>query len=200
MILTISGNPGSGKTTVAKLLSERLKLKHYYMGGIRRQIAKDRGMTIEEFNKLGETDPSTDKIVDDYLVKLGKTEDNFIAEGRTAAHFIPDSIKIFVDVDLRVGAERILKDLTEKGQKSVRNETSAVTVEGQMKLLKERNASDAERYKKYYGIDIADKKMYDLWLDTSDMSPEQVYEKIASFVRSYRVSKDNQKPKSKPKV
>ncbi len=183
MIITISGHPGSGKTTVAKMLIDSLKLKHYYMGGIRRQIAKERGMTIEEFNKLGETDPSTDKVVDDFLVKLGKEEDNFIAEGRTAAYFIPNSIKIFMDVDMRVGAERILKDLTEKGMQGVRNEKIGLGVDDQERLLRERVESDRLRYQKYYGIDITDKSRYDLWVDTSDMTPEQVADKIIAFVK-----------------
>jgi cytidylate kinase len=183
MIITISGTPGSGKTTAANVIAERLKLAHYYMGGIRRKVAKDRGMTIDEFNKLGEKDPSTDKLVDDYLINLGRTEDNFIAEGRTAAHFIPNSIKIFMDVDLKVGAERILKDLTEKGNAGVRNESAAASIDEQARLLKHRLESDRRRYMKYYSFDFLDKKLYDLWLDTSHLTPEQVIEQIVSFVK-----------------
>lgn len=156
------------------------------MGGIRRQIAKEKGMTLEEFNKLGETDPSTDKVVDDRLVEMGKTKDNFIAEGRTAALFIPNSIKLYIDVDSKIGAERVYKDLVEKGQGGVRNETVAGSIEAQEALLKERIASDRKRYLKYYDFDCYDPSKYDFVVDTSDMTPEQVVEKIISFVEQHK--------------
>jgi len=183
MIITISGMPGSGKTTVAKMLAEKLNLKHYYMGAIRRNIAKEKGMTLDELNKISEKDPTSDRMVDDYLVKLGKTEDNFIAEGRTAAHFIPKSVKIFMAVDIRVGADRIMKDMHEKGNAEVRNEKSAKSISEEVLNLKARIASDKLRYKKYYNIDIFDPEMYDMWIDSTDMTPEQVTEKIISFVK-----------------
>jgi len=163
------------------MLAQKLKLKHYYMGGIRRKLAKEKGMTIDDFNKLGEKDPATDKVVDDFLIKLGKTEDDFIAEGRTAAHFIPNSLKIFMDVNLRIGAERILHQL--KSQIHERNEVAAQTLDEEITKLKERMHSDRIRYKKYYAIDIFDKRMYDLWIDTSTMTPEQAVSKILEKIR-----------------
>jgi cytidylate kinase len=184
MIITISGIPGSGKTTVATILSEKLGFKHYYMGGIRRNVAKERGMTVDEFNKLGEKDPSTDRLVDDELVRLGKEEDNFIAEGRTAAYFIPNSIKVFLDVDLRVGAERILKDLMHKKTKEQRNEAEGKNIDEQVVLLNKRTKSDKKRYLKYYKVDMFDKKMYDLWIDTTKLSPQEVVERILEFIEN----------------
>ena len=181
MIITLSGVPGSGKTTAAKMLSEKLKLKHYYMGGIRRKLAKERGMTIDEFNKLGEKDSSTDRVVDDFLIKLGKTEDNFIAEGRTAPFFIPNSFKIFMDVKTEVGAQRILDELTKKQHE--RNERAAQDLKEEVRLLRKRIASDKKRYHTYYGIDIFKPSMYDLWIDTSTLSPEQVVFQILEKIR-----------------
>ncbi len=183
MKVTLSGQAGAGKTTVAKVLAKDLGLKHYYMGAIRRKAAKERGMTLDEFNKLGETDPSTDKMVDDLLVKIGKEEDNFLAEGRTAWHFIPDSIKIFLAVDPKEGARRIYKDQHEKGMMEERNEVAGANIEEAQENLKKRVESDNLRYKKYYGIDVMKKENYDLWLDTTNLTPEEVVEKIESFIK-----------------
>jgi cytidylate kinase len=184
MIITISGMPGSGKTTTAAALAKKFNLKEYYMGNIRREVAKKKGITLNELNMLGETDPSTDKVVDDYLIQLGKTEDNFIAEGRTAYHFIPESIKIFMAVELTTGAERIFNDLKDKENPSNRNEAAGLTIQEQADLLQKRMDSDKLRYKKYYSIDVFNKDNYDLWIDTTDLTKEQVVEKIAEFIKS----------------
>ena len=72
MIITISGMPGSGKSTVARRLSEQLAYKRYYMGAVRRKAARKLGMTLEEFNKKGETDASTDLFVEEYIQKLAR--------------------------------------------------------------------------------------------------------------------------------
>ena len=115
MIITISGMPGSGKTTVAKLLAKRLGYEHYSMGDLRGKMAMERGISIDELNKLGEKESWTDKEADDYQKKLGETEDNFVTDGRTGFHFIPHSRKIFLKVDLRIGAERIKERARELG-------------------------------------------------------------------------------------
>lgn len=114
MIISFSGVPGAGKSTIAKMLAQKLGWPRYYMGGLRRQKAKERGMTLEEYNKLGETDPSTDLEVDRYQEKLGKEKDDFIIEGRTSWYFIPHSLKIYLDVDLNKGSERIYWQLKDK--------------------------------------------------------------------------------------
>ncbi len=180
MIITISGMPGSGKTTVAKLLAGKLGLKHYYMGGIRRDIAAKKGITLNELNRLAEKDPGSDRVVDDYLVKLGREEDGFIAEGRTAAHFIPQSVKVFIAVDIKEGARRIMDDVRVKGNK--RNEEVKDNIDEMAALLNARIVSDTTRYEKYYGIDIFDPDMYDLWIDSTDITPQQVADRVSAYI------------------
>ena len=162
MRITISGRPGSGKSTIAKHLAKKFKLKYYGMGVMRREIAKEKEMSIEEFNKLGEKESWTDTLVDDFQKKLRK-KDNFLADGRLSWHFIPNSIKIFLTVKPRIGAKRILK--------SKRLEEKYKNVNEAVKKIKEREKSDIKRYKKIYGIKNAyNLKNYDIIIDTSDMS------------------------------
>lgn len=186
MIITISGFIGSGKSTVAKILEKKLNLKRYYAGGIRRELAKKKGMTLQEFNKLGETDPSTDKFVDDILVKLGKTEDNLVVEGRTAFYFIPNSIKFFLDVDPKEGARRIFE---EKKHSQDRNEQSTNSVEEELELQNQRIESDRKRYSKYYNFDCYDKKYYDFVIDTTKLTSEQVADKMIELIKINKKSK-----------
>ncbi|MFH1412485.1 MAG: AAA family ATPase [bacterium] len=176
MIITISGLPGSGKSTLTRALAKKLNYPSYSMGDLRRQKAEKRGMSIAEFNKLGETDPSTDSEVDEYQEKLGKTKDNFIIEGRTSWHFIPQSFKIFLIVNPRIGAERILKDI------EGRNEGDGLkTIDDIVLSNQQRVDSDKIRYEKYFQINAYDESNYDYILDTSNLNIEQMIE--AAYAR-----------------
>lgn len=175
MIVTISGKAGSGKSTVAKLLAKRLGYRHYSMGDLRRKMAREKGLSIGELNRLGEKEPFTDREVDEYQERLGRREDNFVVDGRTSFHFIPQSKKIFLDARLEVRARRVFRD--ERSTEKFKN------LEETKKALVERERSDSKRYKKYYGLDCSDLKNYDIIIDTSDIPAEKVVEKILEFLR-----------------
>lgn len=177
MIVSFAGHAGSGKSTIASKLSEKLGWPRYYIGGLRRAKAKEIGLTLEEYNKLGETDPKTDLEVDEYQAELGKQNDNFIIEGRTSWHFIPQSFKIFVAVDEKIGAERILKSLRKDNN---RNETAKniETLEEMIEKNRERRASDELRYHKYFNIDAYNPDNFDFIIDTSDLTPEECFDKV----------------------
>ena len=182
MIISIGGAHGSGKSTIAKMLAKKLNWPRYYMGGIRRETAQKKGMTLAEYNKLGEKDPLTDLEVDNYQKQLGKTQDNFIIEGRTSWYFIPHSFKIYLDVNENIGAERIFSHL--KNKDSNRNEDINLnSVEDVKKSMAKRLKSDKKRYKKYFDIDVYDKKNYDFYLDTSSIKISEVFSQILNTIK-----------------
>ena len=109
MIITISGTAGSGKSTIGKLLAKKLNLKHYSTGDFMRKIAKKRNISLIELSELAEADLSIDQEIDNFSKDLAK-QDNFIIDSRLAYHFIPNSIKIFLDANLGIRAQRISKD------------------------------------------------------------------------------------------
>lgn len=180
MIISFGGTPGAGKSTIAKMIAKELDWPRYYIGGIRRQKASDRGMTLEEYNKLGETDPSTDLEVDEYQKELGEKEDSFIIEGRTSWHFIPHSLKIYLDVDLEEGAKRILKEVQGGNDRNLGEVEGVNDIE---KEIKERMRSDNERYEKYFNIDCYDTENFDIVIDTTNLSEMEVFEKVMEEVR-----------------
>ena len=185
MIISISGAHGSGKSTIAKQLAEKLGWPRYYIGGLRREAAKKRGLTLAEYNKLGETDPTTDQEVDEYQHELGRQQDNFIIEGRTSWYFIPHSLKIYLDVDEATGAKRVYKHLQEKDAGSNRNEDINLNSwQDVLTSLRQRLASDNARYDKYYGIDVYDKNHYDFYLDTANLTKDEVYTAVYNFIKS----------------
>ncbi len=182
MIITIAGAPGSGKSTVAKLLAERLGYEYISVGNVRRKMAEERGMTLEAFNKLGETEEFTDREVDVYQKKLGETKDKLVIEGRTGWYFIPNSYKIFLDVDLKTAAERIFEDI--KNEKRPQ-EKGFATLDEVVESLKKRMKSDSFRYKRYYGqhCDYLNKKNYDLVVDTTKKNPKEIVDYIVKNIK-----------------
>jgi len=174
MIITISGTPGSGKSTMAKKLVERYKLEYYSMGRVMRDIAKKRGIDFLKLTEIAKKDASVDKEIDKYQKDLGK-KDNILVDSRIGFFFIPNSIKIFLKVDEKEAAKRIMK--YEREDEKYKDEKEAV------KAIKKRMNAEKERYKKYYGINnFRDKKNYDFVLDTTNLSIEEVFERILRFI------------------
>lgn len=188
MILTISGTPGSGKSTVASILVEKLSAERIYVGGIRRELAREKGMTLQELNEYAQTHPETDVDVDKKAAaqarELEKKNKAVIVEGRTQFHFLPESLKIYIKVNPEEGARRIWKDLQDKKTQQQRNEGNIPSFEAMKKRIYEREEEDAARYQKYYGFDHRDKKQYDLIIDTTALTPEEVSQKIINYIKS----------------
>lgn len=178
MRITISGTPGSGKSSIAQFLAEKLGLKRYYIGQIFRDLARRKGVTTQELSELGKTDPSIDKEVDDHQLRL-KDEDDWIIEGRPSFHLLPDSIKVFIKVDPKVGAERIFGDSKD------RNEGRYPDIETCKRETANRLLADQERYKKYYGIDVFDQDNYDIVIDTTNLSIEESKEETLQAIRNF---------------
>ena len=52
MIIVLGGRAGSGKSTIAKEVAKKLGYKHYSMGDLQRNIAKEKGISLLELGKL----------------------------------------------------------------------------------------------------------------------------------------------------
>lgn len=184
MIISISGVPGSGKTSVGKMLAERLGLRFYSVGGLRGKMAMERGLSIDELNKLGENDRTTDALVDDDQKELGTTENNFVIEGRLSWHFIPHSYKIFLDCDPQEAARRIFAGQRAASGKERLDEKMYESIEETQRAIEARVASDVLRYQKYYQLDYRDPAHYDLVFDTTNMhGPEETTEKLLTRIQ-----------------
>ncbi len=181
MIITISGTAGSGKSTVAKILRKKLGAFRVYVGGMRRELARKKGMSLIQLNEYAQTHPETDVDVDMKAAakarRLARTK-TVIVEGRTQFHFLPESFKIFIKVSHKEAARRIWQDLQNRKTRKERNEGTIGSLQEMERSLLERDKSDSRRYRKYYGFDHRDEKQYDLVIDSTRMAPEQVAETI----------------------
>lgn len=181
--ITISGEAGSGKSTVADIIAKKLKIKRYSTGDYMRTMAATRGVTIIELNKMSETDSSIDKELDDWQKKLEKKKDeSFVLDSRLGFHFIPSSIKIFLHGDLDIRAERIFHT-----NRLVEENT---TLEKTIANIKKRQRLERKRYKEKYSVDYLDMSQYDLVVNTTKMKPEEVAEKMIQFVKKSKSQKE----------
>ena len=168
-IITISGMLGSGKSTVAKLLAERLGYMYYSTGNAQREIAKKRGITTLELNRLAGTDMSVDKEIDGVFQKFNAVPNkNMVIDSRLAFFFVPSSIKIKLNVDVYVAGERIFNDTLRTGEKKYNSVQEAV------KALLDRRSLEVERFKRIYHVDIDNDENFDYVLDTTYKTPEEI--------------------------
>jgi cytidylate kinase len=168
MLITISGLPGSGKTTVARLLSHRLGVPLIYAGDLFRREAEARGLTLEQFNALAERDHHIDRELDAKMAAYAR-RGGFVLEGRLAAFVAlqedADALKVWLTASDAVRAQRV----------SQREGKDAATV---LQLNDARQRSDAKRYREIYGFELDDTAPYDLVLNSDHETPDALAEHI----------------------
>ena len=177
MIITISGQPGAGSTTVSELLSKKTNYKLLTVGEIYKQIAKEKGMTAEEFWEYQEKNPEKQeefhKELDARQKLLAETETNIIFNGKLSAFQIPRAkIKVLLTADLKTRAERTVK--RDNG-----------TIEEQKQSIKEREEMERKDWKKIYGFDyVADREYYNMIIDTTNLTPEQIVNAVIQQMKT----------------
>lgn len=177
-IITIAGKPGSGKSTAAKGVASELGYQHFSSGDLFRALSKEQGIDVLQANLAAEDEkeiPKIDHLVDERLREIGKTETQIVIDSRMAWHWMPDSFKVFLDLDLKVAAGRILDKMTPE---RIDAEHIPENPEEYAKILQNRLDSEARRYKKIYDVNPYDLTNYDLVINTVSHSAEQVQELI----------------------
>lgn len=175
MKITVSGIVGSGKSTISKILAKRLRIEYHSVGKIMRKMALDKKIPLIELSKISEKTDSIDKELDELQIEIGKTSDNFVMDSRLGFYFIPDSYKIFLDVDIETAVKRIHSDK--------RHDEAYESIEKAKEDIIQRINSEKLRYKKYYGIDFPHGCKFDLIIDTNNKSIEEIVEEILNAIK-----------------
>lgn len=175
MRITISGLPGSGTSTVSKIISKKMNYPYIYAGNIFRQMAADSGKSLLDFNKLAGSEKTIDFQLDNKMLDYAKNNEDILLEGRiigfiAARNHIP-AFKIWIDAPINIRAERVAK-------------RDKQTLEAAISDVKKREEMEVVRYLEYYNIDMKDLSVYDLTVDSSVKTPNEIVSFILEKIKN----------------
>ena len=165
-IITITGDVGSGKSTVGKLLAAWLGYSHISTGKIQREIASRLGITTLQLNEASMKNREVDDEIDSYLQRLNVEGKSLVLDSRMAWHFVPKSFKVFISVDPYAGARRVLGD---RRTEEVHNGIA----DALQNNLRRKELED-KRFAQLYGINCNALKNFDLVVDSTWVTAECV--------------------------
>ena len=171
MIITVGGLAGTGTTTTAELLSEKLNIPYISAGSVFREMAAEKGMSVLEFSEFAEGNDDIDKEIDKRQALKAKEADDLIVEGRLSGFFVDNAdLKLWLVTPFDVRSKRI----SERENKSVEIAKDEIII---------REKSEALRYMEIHNIDISNMDIYDLIINTDTFNPEKVSEIIIQTLK-----------------
>ena len=162
VVVAISGLHGAGKTTAARALAKKFKLSYVCAGIVFRQLAKERGMTLDEFSRYAERRPSIDRKIDQQTAAAAANGKNVLIDARLAGWMAKQAnLKVLLTAPLEERVRRIARREGRK-YKEVLNET------------RKRERSEAKRFKQFYSIDVNDHSPFDIVLNTERFTAKEM--------------------------
>jgi cytidylate kinase len=164
MRIAISGKSGCGNTTVSRFVAEALALR--FINFTFRSLAEEKGLDFKEVLVRAEKDDSWDREVDLRQAALARQEGGCVLGSRLAIWMLPEAdLKVYLKAKPATRAARILN--REGG------DLGAIAA-----FTEERDRLDRERYLRLYGIDNDDYAFADLIIDTDDLDPPGIADRI----------------------
>ncbi len=176
-VISICGELASGKGIVSEILMEKLGFTVYRNGDYFRMLGKQMGMDVTTFNIYVEGHPEIDRQIEYSATEYAKTHDNFVIDARLGWYAVPQSFKVYLKVDIDEAAKRAFYDTKRKSSESFN------TLEEQKEDMQKRYSLENERYYKLYNVRKEDESNYDIVIDTTNMTPEEVADLI---IREYQ--------------
>ncbi len=177
MLISITGRLGSGKSTICNIMKERYGFKIFSTGAIQREYARKLGITTLELNQRMDENPNLDKDIDDSVTRMSiehKGED-LIFDSRMAWHFAKDTFKIFLTIEPMEAARRVINN--PRGA-----EESYTDINDACDKLVERSRVERERFVEIYGVDYYDYNNFNIVVDTTSKTPDEI---VALIMENY---------------
>lgn len=181
-IITICGGLGSGKSSTARMVAEKLGFEFFSSGDFFRQAGVELGISVNELNKRAETDTKIDEMVDEKLRGM-RSSDKVVIDSRTAYHWIPESFKVYLDLPVEIAKERVMNSLEENALRKQSEQSN--TIEEVYEKMIERFDSEQKRYWDLYKINNKDMSQYDLIVDTNKNNLVEVVDIIVAEYKKW---------------
>jgi cytidylate kinase len=178
LLVTVSGPPGSGASTLSRRVAEELGAQRLDGGDLFRKLAEERDMSLTQLQAKADEDPEIDRRIDERLQRTaevwGASNKGFVLESRLAGWLAGNraDLRVWVDAPEEVRVERT-RD---------RREMAAE--------MRVREVTEAGRFESEYGVDVTDTSSYDLSLNTARWSVEDCVGIVLSAVRAYDPEND----------
>jgi cytidylate kinase len=171
-IITISGKPGSGKSSTADRLAELLNYSRYSAGDMVRQYVNKKRTTLEKYNHQAMTNHKLDYMVDEKLRSLREQKD-IIIDSRLGYYWIPESFKVYLNLDIEISTARIYKDVVSNASRQSVG-TSSSSLYDVAKQVRGRMEAEQTRFRRLYGTDPFEPHNFDFVMDTSRQNVQSV--------------------------
>ncbi|MEE4300686.1 MAG: DUF1538 family protein [Pseudomonadales bacterium] len=180
-IITLTGDSGAGVSTVTTLLADALEYRKFNAGGLFRNLAQQYDMTLEKLETFVESNRVIDREIDTLILRLGQGSELVLA-ARLGHYWIHESFSVYLRVDPEISAKRVYEDIV-SGRRTGEHAESVLEV---AEHIRRRFESTRARYLREYGIDISNTRRFDLVIDTSHRTPEEVVAEIRSAYKDWR--------------
>ena len=187
-IITIAGSLGSGKSSTARAVASALGFRHFSSGDLFRQLAGERGESIEAMNISAEIQRDIDLKVDNLLKEMYRSDDSLVIDSRMAWHWMPLSFKVFLVLDPNTAAQRIFHHLQDEGRMS----EAATSVQEVRNSIDRRFASEQKRYAALYGVNATDPSNFDVVINTKQNELKTVTAIVSAAYRAWRINEKGQ--------
>lgn len=167
-IISLCGELASGKGTVSKILKEKLNFDIYKNGDYFRELAKQHSMDVTSFNMYVIEHPEIDRQIEQNAREYAKEHENLVIDARLGWYVVPESFKVYLKVDINEAARRAFYDAKRKSSENLQS------IEEQKIDMQKRYQLENERYYNLYGVRKEDESNYDIVIDTTNMTAEQV--------------------------
>jgi CMP/dCMP kinase len=170
LLISVSGPPGSGTTTAAQRVAARLGLELVLGGQVFRAMAAERGMSLPDFGRYVAEHPEVDVELDSRLAHRARASGAVIESrlgGWIVRHERLSAVATWIDCDPRIRAQRVAG-------------REGVSVERALADNEERQQVERDRYLALYGIDLADLSIYDLRLDSGELAPDELADRVVA--------------------
>ena len=189
IVVCTSGMAGTGKSTLAKRLAQKYKLKYYSGGDALKELAKDEGYNSSSrgwwespeglsFLKKREKNLKFDKAVDDKLLEYAQ-QGNVLLDSWAMPWLLKTGFKIWLVASIEKRAERIAK-------------RDKISVKEALQVLKEKEARTKAIYKKLYGFTLGeDFDPFNLVLDTDNLDAGEVFQVLCMVMDDIVLKNEN---------